>query len=379
MKKNLFIITLLSITCLICGCKKTNTLYVLNWGEYINGDLVMQFEKENNCKVELVINDSNEGMYTVIADNQYPIDIAIPSDYMIQKLYKDNLLNAIDFSKLENYQEGVFDDELDNLRKGYFTNSDSYYLPYFWGSTAIMYNDRTPGLEALIKTNGWASFFDESVYTKAGIDFSSVKVGMYNNPRDAIATAELYLNINVNTTDDTLLQNVENTLVNQKKKLKSGVKYLSDDLKKYVSGGKNLDFAMVYSGDFFDQLYILKEDGSKQYINCYVPETSNVYFDGMVIPKTSKQTELAYKFLDFFLNKDNVLANVDYVGYCPALESAYNTLKDDTYQEGYWSQIIKDYPSFYPGNVKNKALYYDLGDSVYEKMNNIYLKVASVS
>ena len=113
MKKNLFIITLLSITCLICGCKKTNTLYVLNWGEYINGDLVMQFEKENNCKVELVINDSNEGMYTVIADNQYPIDIAIPSDYMIQKLYKDNLLNTIDFSKLANYQEGVFDDELD--------------------------------------------------------------------------------------------------------------------------------------------------------------------------------------------------------------------------------------------------------------------------
>lgn len=345
-----------------CNCSKKEKLYLLNWNEYINGSLITKFEKEYNCKIEAVNKESNEDMYTTIVNNQYPIDVAIPSDYMIHKLYKENLLQEIDLSKLSNYKKGLFDSKLEELRTNYFENNEKYAMPYFWGTISIMYNDRTSGIEETIKTNGWSVFFDTSLTNS-----SNVRVGMYNNPRDAIAVAELYLGISLNETNENLLANVKSTLINQKQSF-AHLKYDSDDLKKDVAGGENLDFAMVYSGDFFDQLSILEEDGSDQYINIYTPDKTNVYFDGMVIPTTSKNPELAHKFIDFFLDTDNVVENVDYVGYCPALASAYDALLEDEY----WKEMINTYPSFYPGNARNGEIYWDLGDTVYSKLDEIY-------
>ncbi|MEI3527939.1 MAG: extracellular solute-binding protein [Bacilli bacterium] len=146
------------------------------------------------------------------------------------------------------------------------------------------------------------------------------------------------------------------------------VKYASDDLKKWVAGGKNLDYAMVYSGDFFDQLYILEEDGSDQYINMYVPDNTNLYFDAMVIPTTSKNPDLAYEFINFMLDTDNIVENVSYVGYCPCTKASIEALKNDEY----YSQLLETYPAFYPGNAVNGEIYYDLGDDIYKKLTDIY-------
>lgn len=78
---------------------------------------------------------------------------------------------------------------------------------------------------------------------------------------------------------------------------------------------------------FFDQLYILEEDGSDQYINMYVPDNTNLYFDAMVIPTTSKNPDLAYEFINFMLDTDNIVENVSYVGYCPCTKASIEALK----------------------------------------------------
>ena len=254
MKKLLLCLVIVFVSVFsLTSCKKKQKLYLLNWNEYLNGDLVTKFEKKFNCSIVHLPSESNEDMYTVISNGQYAVDVAIPSDYMIQKLVNENLLNKLDFSKMSNYQSEMFDENLTNLRKSYFKDNELYAVPYFWGTIGIMYNDRTAGLEQKIKDNGWAVFFDDTL-----VDKNQVKIGMYNNPRDAIAVAELYLGYSLNETDSTKLNRVQDLLMNQNKTF--DVKYASDDLKKWVAGGKNLDYAMVYSGDFFDQLYILEED-----------------------------------------------------------------------------------------------------------------------
>lgn len=362
MKKLLlcFVIVFVSVFSLT-SCKKKQKLYLLNWNEYLNGDLVTKFEKKFNCSIVHLPSESNEDMYTVISNGQYAVDVAIPSDYMIQKLVNEKLLHKLDFNKMSNYQSDMFDENLTKLRKSYFEDNESYAVPYFWGTIGIMYNDRTAGLEQKIKDNGWDVFFDDTL-----VDKNQIKMGMYNNPRDAIAVAELYLGYSLNETDSTKLNNVQNLLINQSRTF--DVKYASDDLKKWVAGGKNLDFAMVYSGDFFDQLYILEEDGSDQYINMYVPDNTNLYFDAMVIPTTSKNPDLAYELINFMLDTDNIVENVSYVGYCPCTKASIEALKNDEY----YSQLLETYPAFYPGNAINGEIYYDLGDDIYKKLTDIY-------
>ncbi len=367
MKKSIlcFIVLLVGVfTLSSCGKKK---LYLLNWNEYLNGSLVTKFEKKYNCKIKTLYSESNEDMYSVISNSQYPVDIAIPSDYMIEKLYKEKLLNKIDFAKLSNYQADMFDEKLTDIRSTYFEDNESYAIPYFWGTISIMYNNRTAGIEQLIKDHGWGVFFDDTI-----IDKNNVKIGMYNNPRDTVAVAELYLGYSLNTTRESELTEVKNLLVKQGKTF--NVKYAADDLKKWVTGGSNLDFAMVYSGDFFDQLYLIQDEGLDQYINIYVPEKTNLYFDGMVIPTTSKNTDLAYEFINFMLDTDNIVENVEYVGYCPCTKASIAALEEDEY----YQEIIKTYPAFYPGNAINGGeLYHDLGNDVYQKLQEIYNAAAA--
>lgn len=116
--------------------EKTKIIFTeLEW--VFNGDLVTKFEKKFNCSIVHLPSESNEDMYTVISNGQYAVDVAIPSDYMIQKLVNENLLNKLDFSKMSNYQSEMFDENLTNLRKSYFKDNELYAVPYFGVQLAL--------------------------------------------------------------------------------------------------------------------------------------------------------------------------------------------------------------------------------------------------
>ena len=365
----LLIIALFSFNLTACG--STNDLYILNWDEYIDEDLIEAFEKEYNCNVILDVAQSNETMFTKIMSDAAPYDIAIPSDYMIAQMIECDeedveapVIKKIDYSRLENYRADLFDENLMALAKRDANNLSGYYIPYFWGSLGIMYNtdNLTETQIATIKEHGWAVLFEPEL-------LGDVKIAMYASARDSIASALLYKGYSINTKNPNELEEAAKALENM-----NYVSWATDELKTGVASGK-YDVALVYSGDYFDTLYSVYEESDDPHISfdMYAPQDrNNVFFDGMVIPNNSTNEELAYKFIDFMISYENSLQNASYVGYCPTQKTVFEAMYNDPEFEG-----ITDKEVYYPGNIDiaGGEIYKYLGTSVYELYDAIYKRV----
>lgn len=350
MKKFITLILFFAITIVLTGCNRGPVLNILNWNYYISEDLVEKFEEEFNVRVVIDTADTNEAMYSKITAKTTKFDIAIPSDYMVHKLYKENLLSKIDFDKIPNYASNKFDAKLEELRDNYFEGNQDYAVPYFWGSLGIMYNTRKTGLGTLIEEHEWEVFFNNEL-TK------DIKVTMYNSSRDAIAVAQLFKGYDLNNITTDQLNEIEDLLAAQ-----NYFTWGADNLKEMVAAG-NADIALVYSGDFFDMLYATLEDEAEVNYNMIVPNNNNVWFDAMIIPTISQNIDMAHEFINFMLDHENAYENAQAIGYCPPLTSAYNAMLEN---EDY-TDIINEYP-YYPGTVTNGTVFEDLGQEMYQKM-----------
>ena len=370
MKKIFILISIFISVFILNSCTgKGCDLLILNWGDYISDDLINDFEERYDVIVNVATVDSNEQMYMNIIDQFSEYDLVVPSDYMLDQMAADDMLLPIDFSRLENYEEGMFVDELEMLM-----NSDTcidyknYYVPYFWGSLAIMYNKELPGLEESVKKYGFRVLFEHNLLPKGAL------VGMYNTSRDALAAAELYYGYSLITTNyaeiDQCMELLKNT---------NFAAWGTDDLKIQVSNG-NLDVALVYTGDYFDAYYAdleaEQEEKTLKY-GIYAPKMhNNVFFDGIGMPFTSTNQDLAYKFIDFLLEYDYSYMNAEFVGYCPTLESVYADIMAD--EEGWGDVIAID--AYDPAKIVNTPnsraeVYKYLGFDTYDYIETKFIEV----
>ncbi len=255
-----------------------------------------------------------------------------------------------------------------------------YCVPYFWGSLGIMYNTDKLSKDQIdiIEEKGWEVLFNKNL-------LGNVKIGMYASARDSIASALLYKGYSLNTKNITELEEAGNALYEMNYRA-----WATDKLKTGVATGE-FDLALVYSGDFFDTLYSAYDvpEGAEANINfhMFAPDNNNVFFDAMVIPNNSKNTELAYKFIDFMLDTETTVikedesgeeyeiigvaeANAQYVGYCPTIRSVYQNMFNNPDFEG-----VADLDVYWPGNIENGEIYQYLGSSVYAEYDKIYKKV----
>ena len=161
-----FILTIVIIFSLT-SCSTRRQLLILNWGEYINDDLVTAFEKEYNCTVSISIAESNELFYAKIKSGTTAYDLVVPSDYMVEKMYNKGLLQPIDFTKLPDYHE---DDLLPGVRaiieqlELTFPEARAYLVPYLWGTFGLMYNKNKKGLEeVIVEKEGWEPYFNKEL------------------------------------------------------------------------------------------------------------------------------------------------------------------------------------------------------------------------
>ena len=345
MKKSLLVLmgAVLVFALTACGESKP-TLNVLNWGEYMDETLVEQFEEEYNVNVVYDTVDSNEAMEVRIKSGTTKYDIAFPSDYMIDKLRQQDLLNEIDYDKLTGLDDVAFLTTVTDLTadKGY----NPYFVPYFWGTVGIMYNtDNVPAEDV----TGFDVLFDAT---------TEYKIGMYDSARDAAAAAFLAQGYNVNTNDEAEINATETYMANGNYEL-----FGTDNLKGLVQSG-NLDMALVYSGDYFDQLYVAEEDEVEINFAYYVPETTNIWVDGFVIPTTSENVDLAHDFINFFLDVDVSAQNADWVGYAPVIDEVYTLLVSDEY--GY------DYDNYdpYPDGA-SRQIYEFISDTRFARLNEL--------
>ena len=352
MKKLIVLVSVVTIALTLTACGgTTEKLYVLNWGDYMDLDLVEEFEDEFNVEVVYEEVGSNEEMEVKIKAGTTKYDIVIPSDYMVDKLRQQDLLNEIDLSKLSSLDDVSFISDATDLYSDF--DFSTYMVPYFWGTVGIMYNTDTVNEEDL---TGYDVLFDTE---------TSYKIGMYDSARDAVGASLLYLGYDINS-------NVTSELDEAETALKNGVFEIfgEDNLRGQVIEG-NLDMALVYSGDYFDELYATEEDEIEANFAYYVPEITNIWVDGFVIPTLSENVDLAYDFINFFLSTDIAVANADWVGYAPIIQEAYEILVGDDY--GY------DYDNYNPSpEGEHRVMYQFISDERFERLNEI-LNAAKVN
>lgn len=281
-------------------------LRVFNSGEYMDSNLIEKFEKENDCDVVYETFDSNESMYTKLQSGSV-YDVLVPSDYMIERLIKEDYLQPVDWGKITNKDKIV-----PKLLNNNFDKGSKYAVPYYWGTVGIVYNKKIVSKEDL--QEGW-NILKNKKY--------SGKIYMYDSERDSFMIALKALGYSMNTTNKSELQQAYEWLVEQNKTMKPV--YVGDDVMDNMISG-NKDMAVVYSGD---GAYIISENSDMGFV---VPEQgSNNWIDGMVITKSCKNTELAHKFINFFLQKDVAIQNTAYIGYDSAVKSVYEYYRDEEY------------------------------------------------
>ncbi len=288
-----------------CGSSNKTTLKVYSWGEYIDTDLLSQFEKEYDCRVVYETFDSNESMYTKIQSGE-TYDILVPSDYMIERLILEDELQPIDWSLVPNL-EGV-DPAVLALD---FDSDNTYSAPFFYGNVGILY-DTTVVDESDLEA-GWELLRNEKY---AG------DIYMYDSERDSFMVALKALGYSMNTTDTKEIDEAYEWLIEQHE-IMSPV-YAGDDvIDNMISGNKAL--AVVYSGD---AAYIMAENED---LGFFVPEEgTNVWQDAMVITKDCTEVELAHAYINFMLDPENAYANTVEVGYTsPVTEAREQAAADD--------------------------------------------------
>lgn len=288
-----------------CGGSEKPTLKVYSCGEYIDTSLIPQFEKEYNCRVVYETFDSNESMYTKLQSGE-TYDILVPSDYMIERLIKEDALQPIDWSLVPNA------DGLDEAIMGEaFDPDNTYSAPFFYGTVGILYDTTVVDAEDL--KDGWNILKNEKY---AG------DVYMYDSERDSFMIALKALGYSMNTTNRDEIDEAYQWLVEQRDVMKSV--YAGDDvIDNMVSGNKAM--AVVYSGD---AAYIMSENENLDY---FAPEEgTNIWEDAMVITKDCTELELAHAYINFMLDADHAYANTQAVGYTsPVVEARDKAVKED--------------------------------------------------
>ena len=289
--------------------KETTVLKVYNWGEYIsNGDddslnVISEFEKRNpGVRVQYLTYPTNEEMYAKIVSGSADFDICIPSDYMIAKMIKEDMLAELNFNNIPNYSK--IDPEFKDLE---FDPDNKYSVPYTWGTVGIIYN-KTMVDETI---DSWDSLWDPK-YTN--------QIFMFNNPRDSYGIALKKLGYSQNTTDKAQLEEATQLLKEQKSVVQA---YIMDDI--FAKMGNNeAALAPYYAGD---AITMIDENPDLDFV---VPkEGSNKFVDSMVVLKTSKNKQLAEQFINFMLEDEIAKANIEYLGYSTPMSSVRQLLDDD--------------------------------------------------
>lgn len=271
MKKLIVLCVLLTLV----GCSKSDpvdkygsdVLNVFNWGEYIGEDVIANFEEEYGVKVNYSLFESNEIMYTkLLSGNNY--DAIVPSDYMIERLMEEELIQPLDYSYMTNLDD--LNPEVLALRDEYDTDG-KYSIPYFWGSVGLVYNKNVVSEEKLDEL-GWNILRDTEY---------SNKIFMYDSERDSFMVALKALGYSMNTEDMDEINKAYEWLCELHDTMNPA--YVTDEVTDAMINNEK-DIAVVYSGD---ATFIISQNDDMAY---YVPkEGTNVWSDGFVIPSNAKK------------------------------------------------------------------------------------------
>ena len=369
MKKLVALICITTVLCalLLCGCggKDTLTLNVYNWGEYISDgsedsfDTIREFEKwyeaqyGQKLKVNYDTYASNEDMYNKLSTGAVSYDVVIPSDYMIARMASENMLLPLDFANIPNYQ---YIDE--SFRGLYYDPDNLYTVPYTYGVVGVIYNANVVD-EA--DAGDWDLMWNEKYRGN---------IVQFNNSRDAFATAQYKLGLDVNSADHA---NWDAALAELKKQAPLVKSYVMDEIYNMMESGEAA-IGAYYAGDYFTMLDAQSESVDLRF---YYPERTNYFVDAMCIPSSCQHKELAEIFINYMLSEEPAIANAEYIYYASPNSLVYDSAD---YAEELGEEAME---ILYPGienfsELYNAYAYRNLDTATLDYVNTLWeeLKIA---
>ena len=318
-------------------------LRVFNSGEYFEPELMEQFEKEYDCKLIYETFDSNESMYTKIKSGA-EYDVLVTSDYMIERLIKEEQLQPIDWSKITN-KDAIDPDVMDFA----FDPDNVYSVPYYVGTVGILYNPNVVDEEDL--EAGWEILRNPKY---------KGDIYMIDSERESFMVALKALGYSMNTDNYDEIDEAYKWLIDQRETM--DVVYVGDDaIDNMVSGNKSI--AVVYSGD---AALIMAENDELEYFE--PEEGTEEWCDSLIITDNCEDTDLAHKFIDFTLREEEGIKNDIFIGYTSPVTSVRKYMAENDY-EGLESAYLPEFGR--PGNevfkyqeTKLKEHYSDLWTKV---------------
>lgn len=325
-------------------------LNVYNWGEYIDTeevDVLSEFERLTGCTVNYTTFESNENMYSKLAGGGVSYDILVPSDYMVEKLLKEEMILPLDYSNIPNYEK-YFDEEY-----GYLVDDEidgkkisDYAVIYNVGTTILIYNTNyvkeTP--------TSWSVLWDEQYKDK---------VLMFNNPRDSFAIAQALLGQDFNTVSKSDWDAAAELLKKQRETVHPT--YVMDEVFNKMESG---DYALAtyYAGD-----YELMHDNNPDLAYVLPEEGINTFYDAFVISQSSQNKKGAEAFINFMMEPEIALANAEYIYYATPNKAV---LENEDYSLIDSEAVYPDY-----SEIKNAQAFHDLPNDTLQYMNAQWMKV----
>ena len=343
------------------------TLYVYNWGEYISDgsegtpDVNEMFEKwyyeTYGVKVEVNYStySSNESMYAKLSSGSVNYDVVVPSDYMIERMIAEDMLAELNYENMPHIGNIHPDFFGPDAIYDYYDPDNKYAVPYMYGMIGIIYN--TTMVEADDPALGsWQLMWDER---------HQGNILQFNNSRDAFGTAQYFLGLDVNSTDEAEWRKALEKLKEQKPILQG---YVMDEIFNKMENG-SAAIAAYYAGDFLS-MYENNED-----LEFFYPaEGTNLYVDAMCIPKASENKEIAERYIDFMLTEEAAVANAEYTYYA----SPNNAVRENEEYKEYMNSIKEGgYDLMYGTDTVKTSSYKNLGGEQLIMLNELWEELKS--
>lgn len=268
------------------------TLHVYNWGEYTGENIISGFEELTGAKVIMDNFDSNEQMYIKVANGD-AYDVLVPSDYMIQRMMQEKMLQKLE----PETRKECLGELVDAIKGLLYDPKNEYSIPYFWGTVGIVY-DKTKVSEEDLEKDGWDIFLDQKF---------KGDIYLYDSERDSFMMALKALGYSMNTTSQDELNAAYNWLIQCVQTMDPEI--VTDEIIDNMAQARKA-LGLIYSGD---AAYVMSENENMGF---YMPKSgTNLWSDAMVIPKNAKNPKLANEFIRYITSYDAAMDNSSYVGY----------------------------------------------------------------
>ena len=332
----------------------SDELYVYNWGEYIDPEVIELFEEETGVHVTYDMFETNEEMYPVIEAGGVQYDVVCPSDYMIQKMAENGLLAEINFDNIPNISN--IDETFLEQSKS-FDPQNRYSVPYTWGTVGILYNTKIIEERGLPVPAKWSDLWNPAY---------KGEILMQDSVRDAFMVALKSLGYSMNTVDEGELNQAKDLLIQQKPLVQA---YVIDQVRDKMIGGEAA-VGVIYSGEMLfiqEEVANLGLDYSLEYV---IPEEgTNIWLDSWVIPANARNKENAEKWIDFLCRPDIAKMNFEYITYSTPNKAAKALLDED----------IQNNQAVFPDTERltGSEVFQYLGDEADALYNDLWKEVKS--